>query len=109
MANTPNIDLVKPAGTDHALVSVINQNSDKIDAAVGALNDNIAKKLLAYTITAGQTRVPTSGTDSNITASHRVLNEFVNHTADITWKTYDGYFTLSAGCPAMTIILGLPG
>lgn len=41
MANTPNLDLVKPAGTDKALVSVINSNSDKIDAGFGSLSDQI--------------------------------------------------------------------
>lgn len=40
MANTPNLDLVKPAGTDHALVSVINSNSDKIDAGYGTLSEH---------------------------------------------------------------------
>ena len=43
MANTPNIDLVKPAGTDHALVSVLNSNSDKIDSFAGTTNQAIAK------------------------------------------------------------------
>lgn len=38
MANTTNLDLVKPAGTDKALVSVINANSDKIDAFAGTTN-----------------------------------------------------------------------
>lgn len=42
MANTPNIDLVKPAGTDHALVSVLNANSDKIDNFAGSTNQAIA-------------------------------------------------------------------
>lgn len=42
MANTPNIDLVKPAGTDHALVSVLNANSDKIDTFAGTTNQAIA-------------------------------------------------------------------
>ena len=42
MANTTNIDLVKPAGTDHALVSVLNANSDKIDAEAGRLRGNFA-------------------------------------------------------------------
>lgn len=42
MANTPNIDLVKPAGTDHALVSVLNSNSDKIDTFAGSTNQAIA-------------------------------------------------------------------
>jgi hypothetical protein len=44
MANTPNIDLVKPAGTDHALVSVLNSNSDKIDTFAGTTNAAIANK-----------------------------------------------------------------
>lgn len=43
MANTPFLDLVKPAGTDKALVSVINSNSDKIDGGVSTLSDQIAK------------------------------------------------------------------
>ena len=42
MANTPYIDLVKPAGTDKALISVINANSDKIDSAVGGVQDALA-------------------------------------------------------------------
>ena len=41
MANTPFLDLVKPAGTDHALVSVINSNSDKIDTGVSTLSEQI--------------------------------------------------------------------
>ena len=39
MANTPFLDLVKPAGTDRALVSVINSNSDKIDTGVSTLSE----------------------------------------------------------------------
>ena len=41
MANTPFLDQVKPAGTDKALVSVINSNSDKIDTGVSTLSDQI--------------------------------------------------------------------
>ena len=41
MANTPFLDLVKPAGTDHALVSVINSNSDKIDGGVSTLSEHL--------------------------------------------------------------------
>lgn len=41
MANTPFLDLVKPAGTDRALVSVINSNSDKIDTGVSTLSEQI--------------------------------------------------------------------
>ena len=42
MANTTNLNLVKPAGTDKALVSVINANSDKIDAFAGTTNQALA-------------------------------------------------------------------
>ena len=42
MANTTNLDLVKPAGTDKALVSVINSNSDKIDAFAGTTNQALS-------------------------------------------------------------------
>lgn len=42
MANTTNLDLVKPAGTDKALVSVINANSDKIDSFAGTTNQALA-------------------------------------------------------------------
>ena len=52
MANTTNIDLVKPAGTDHALVSVLNANSDKIDAEAGNVRSNFA--LVQNTNTATQ-------------------------------------------------------
>jgi len=37
MANTTNLNLVKPLGTDHALISDINGNMDIIDEAIGAL------------------------------------------------------------------------
>lgn len=40
MANTTNLNLVKPAGTDYALVSVINGNMDIIDSKVGAIPAN---------------------------------------------------------------------
>ena len=40
MANTTNLNLVKPAGTDFALVSVINGNMDIIDSKVGAIPAN---------------------------------------------------------------------
>lgn len=42
MASTTNLNLVKPAGTDKALVSVINSNSDKIDAFAGTTNQAIS-------------------------------------------------------------------
>lgn len=42
MANTQNLDLVKPAGTDRALIATLNGNSDKIDTFAGAVEDSIA-------------------------------------------------------------------
>jgi hypothetical protein len=42
MANTTNLNLVKPAGTDKALVSVLNSNSDKIDAWAGTTNQALS-------------------------------------------------------------------
>jgi hypothetical protein len=52
MANTTNLDLVKPAGTDHALISVLNSNSDKIDAFAGQTNDSLSAEQngLAYIV-----------------------------------------------------------
>ena len=41
MANTTNLDLVKPLGTDHALISQINGNMDKIDAYAGNVNGSL--------------------------------------------------------------------
>lgn len=41
MANTTNLDLVKPLGTDHALISQINGNMDKIDAYAGNVNSSL--------------------------------------------------------------------
>ena len=46
MANTPFLDLVKPAGTDRALVSVINSNSDKIDGGVSTLSEQKAYQII---------------------------------------------------------------
>lgn len=39
--NTPNINLVKPAGTDNADISVLNGNSDILDTVIKSLQDLI--------------------------------------------------------------------
>ena len=58
MANTPFLDLVKPAGTDRALVSVINSNSDKIDGGVSTLSEQIETKVFeSDTLTNVQTAI----------------------------------------------------
>ena len=58
MANTPNINLVKPLGTDKALVSVINDNSDKIDAFAGSANTNMANTQNGYAIVVDGNNAP---------------------------------------------------
>lgn len=40
--NTGILDLVKPAGNENALISVINSNMDKVDAEAGRQRGNIA-------------------------------------------------------------------
>lgn len=58
MANTPNINLVKPFGTDKALVSVINDNSDKIDTFAGSANTNMANTQNGYAIVVDGNNAP---------------------------------------------------
>lgn len=41
MANTPFLNLVKPTDTDQALITDINNNSDKIDTGVSTLSEQI--------------------------------------------------------------------
>ena len=53
---TPNIGLTKPAGTENVNLTVINENYDKIDAAVGQNATEVAKltelfKIVSYTYT----------------------------------------------------------
>ena len=53
MANTPFLNLVKPTDTDQALITDINNNSDKIDTGVSTLSEQIAKKMEYDTISSG--------------------------------------------------------
>jgi hypothetical protein len=66
MANTSNLDLVKPAGTDHALISVINSNMDKVDAYAGKVNTSLAG------VEDGMAIVATGNTHAAITAGQFV-------------------------------------
>ena len=43
MANTPNLNLVKPGLDDDALITDINNNMDKIDTGFGSLSDQVGK------------------------------------------------------------------
>ena len=53
MANTTNLNLVKPAGTDYALISTINDNMDKIDTFAGSTNQALGKLSTLQLITIG--------------------------------------------------------
>ena len=68
MANTTNLDLVKPAGTDHALISVLNSNSDKIDAFAGQTNDSLSAEQNGLAYIVGNT---------NTTGGTLVVGQFV--------------------------------
>lgn len=41
MDNTPRLNLKKPAGLEYVNVADLNENSDKIDAAVGAVEEKV--------------------------------------------------------------------
>lgn len=93
MANTPNLDLVKPAGTDKALVSVINSNSDKIDAGFGSLSDQIAKQAISVSF------------DS---AFSSVTNKQINAVRVADVVNCGGYISGTSITEGATIITGLP-
>ena len=75
MANTSNLDLVKPAGTDHALISVINSNMDKVDAYAGKVNTSLAG------VEDGLAIVATGNTHAAITAGQFVYVKLKEHFA----------------------------
>lgn len=98
MANTTNLDLVKPAGTDKALVSVINANSDKIDAFAGSTNQALSKVDTAHNF--GQyTSLDTFKNDlltfmQNVASFKTVAIQFVfTQTVEpfTAWSTFSGY------------------
>lgn len=62
MTQTTNIGLKKPAGTDAVNISDLNENADKIDAAIG--------KTFIATLLAGETTV--AFTDDAISTSSTV-------------------------------------
>ena len=83
MAITPNIDLVKPAGTDHALVSVLNSNSDKIDSFAGTTNQAIATKANALGLGYNSTVVSCATTAAIETAVGTAVGAMSNNQTTI--------------------------
>lgn len=57
MANTPFLNLVKPTDTDQALITDINNNSDKIDTGVSTLSEQITQYVKYIDITLPQKTV----------------------------------------------------
>lgn len=107
MANTTNLDLVKPAGTDKALVSVINANSDKIDAFAGSTNQAITtlnSNLTNYGITAVKSLTVTknSSISTVIVNAYRIgqlifVGGYFSHTSGIANGTTIA--TINVGSP----------
>ena len=86
MANTPFLDLVKPAGTDRALVSVINSNSDKIDTGVSTLSEQIAINLGAVS------GANLSEFVANASLAYIALNyRDKPHPVRVVWNNHDNY------------------
>lgn len=76
MANTTNLDLVKPLGTDHALISVINGNMDKIDAFAGEVNSTDGSMQSGIAIVAdGDTHAAIAAGQYVYIKNHNTLNE----------------------------------
>ena len=92
MANTPNIDLVKPAGTDHALVSVLNSNSDKIDTFAGTTNQAIANLNSTLANCAYFGSVQSKSISLNQSSATVLVTDFSDLTApSVTGRTFIGY------------------
>lgn len=98
MANTTNLNLEKPIGTDQALVSVINSNMDKIDNYAGSTNQALSKVDTAHNF--GQyTSLDTFKNDlltfmRNVASFKTVAIQFVftqTVAPFVAWSTFSGY------------------
>ena len=89
MANTTNLNLAKPAGTDKALVSVLNSNSDKIDAWAGSTNQAIST--LNSNLSDFKTNMVVSTTLTSVTIPDGSLSSYSNIELDFTSIIPSGY------------------
>lgn len=108
MANTPNIDLVKPAGTDRALIATLNANSDKIDTAVGA-NQTAIGALPALVVNCGTiSSLSTTISNSKITSDMVVVNSTLGTpsamTSEWTINTANGSLTIAGSISGSTTL-----
>ena len=104
-------------------ISKIKVNSTTYNIKDETARASIANKVLYYSTqpvnvaTSAQImRIPSSGTDSNITSDTVLLEcEFANKnyiTANVTWTSYTGYITFVGTCTAATtanVVLGTKG
>ena len=108
MANTTNLNLVKPAGTDHALVSVINGNMDIIDSKVGAVPSNASVQgqidTLNNQITPAPITIPSSAINSKITVTAAYARKmgyirelYFNGSANADISAWETLFTIPSG------------
>lgn len=97
MANTTNLDLVKPAGTDYALISMINENMEKIDAFAGSTNQAIAQ--LATTENLGTSFTTLASFES-------ALDTYCGSMTDYTSKNIYACFTTASSPFSNTYYLG---
>lgn len=89
MANTTNLDLIKPAGTDRALVAQINSNSDKIDLFAGKMIDESVYYGTSTTEAGTQQKdVTAANFPSSLKAGQKLTVKFSNG------QTYNGQPTL---------------
>lgn len=98
MANTTNLNLVKPAITDAALITDINSNMDIIDAAVGALQTATTDLVtLTRTFYASTSSVSCSCTTNQKTFLVWCAGSSAGSTGAIYDATYGGLFVVSNG------------
>lgn len=92
MANTTNLNLEKPLDTDQALISVINSNSDKIDAFAGSTNQALStlsetKIVNDDSITSGESLISLVQSKIGTGATHGVLLFTCNGTLPTDMET----------------------
>ena len=89
--STTNLGLTKPAGGENALLSDLNDNSDKIDTAFGRNN--------VFISLTGLTSLPYTVSNVKITSNHRVVNCILSNTlaqpSDWSYSTSNGSVTIS--------------
>ena len=88
---TTNLNLTKPGGDEDAMIIDINDNMDKIDAAVAGGNITVSIE--------GLSALPRIVTNSAITANHQVVSAFLSNQDamaddDWTYQTGSGSITI---------------